>query len=107
MTETSNSIISFPQERVVRVSVPEEMQVNALINKKRYIDILVQSELIRLTSTLSMYGADLRDEKFSIRLALVIECLRATLYGNQGLDHPLQDAMDELIEIMNEWAAEQ
>ena len=41
------------------------------------------------------YGFDIHDEKFQQYLPIVVNCLRAILFDQRGIHHPLIDSFED------------
>lgn len=96
---SANTVIDFPFERVVRDNITAlgGNRQKIMDTRMNIINQMVDFHASRLVADLSMEGIDVDASGFDKDFALSIECLRAGIYRTCELDHPLRNAMDEMI----------
>jgi hypothetical protein len=100
-TSTANVVVSFPQERIVRVHPPPSVRETAKVNKKLFADKMIEEIAGLLAGKLAVSGVDISKEEFSQNYAMTIECLRATIYASFGVRHPFQPILKQMISSLN------
>lgn len=99
-TATSNNILDFPNNKVLRYHVPEEFQINRERAKQNYINLVFMSESLRMIKGIENSGIFLHDKEFGgSRITLALEILRAEIYRANGLFHPLGDVLNPIVDF--------
>lgn len=102
MSNSSNVILSFPQERVIRppqssYNEKERDREQTARRQKMHINNILEENASFLISRLGMSGINISSVEFQRNYALTIEFLRAAIYKTFDIDHPLHDPMTEMI----------
>lgn len=96
----TKKVIEFPKSKVVR-EVPQEVieQRNRRADQKM-ADSLVDELTGLVITELDNYDVlDVTDKEFAKDYILVIDSLKATIYRQFGLDHPLHAFIDKNVSI--------
>lgn len=103
MSNTSNVVLSFPRERMVRPSHTmhnegDREREQTVRRQKMHINHILEENASFLVSRLGMSGIDISSIEFQRNYALTIEFLRAAIYKTFDIEHPFHDPMNEMIE---------
>ena len=96
----SDNIIEFPKDRIVgdKLNLPktEEVLVKSItLNRMMLVDEVVNSMFNSMGSKLFFHGFPIDQEEFFKDYVLVGEMLRAVLYDSVGVEHPLQEVLND------------
>lgn len=103
MNETENAtIIAFPNEKIVRRPAldhfVEELKEKGKFN---FADSFVDELMDSLLESLHSVGVDIENETFIKDFSLSTSILRATIFRNFGLSHPMHEFIDDFVTISN------
>jgi len=100
----SNSFVSFPKHRIVREGVNElgVFQENSKKAMKKFIDSVVDEEVVSIQERLSMSGITPDTERFNTYFPVITELLRQCCYDLIDLEHPNAEALDTMVHILYE-----
>jgi hypothetical protein len=95
-------ILKFPSDKIQRppTTASDEDRESFRKNKERFVERIVDHYGMQLLNKLAMHGFDVEDSKFMYDYIFAMETLRACLYRNVGISHPLQrlsDASEEVV----------
>ena len=96
----SDNIIEFPKDRIVgdKLSLPkteEDLVKSITLNRMMLVDEVVNSMFNNMGSKLFFHGFPIDQEEFFKDYVLVGEMLRAVLYDSVGVEHPLQEVLND------------
>jgi hypothetical protein len=91
-----SNIVQFPKENV-RNNLPqteEEMMQKIALNRMTLVNELVNAQFSQFAGKLLLNGFPMEDEEVFDRYLLACEFVRAQLFEQIDIDHPLQDVLD-------------
>lgn len=96
----TDNIIEFPKDRIVgdKLNLPkteEDLVKSITLNRMMLVDEVVNSMLNSMGSKLFFHGFPIDQEEFFKDYVLVGEMLRAVLYDSVGVEHPLQEVLND------------
>ena len=96
----SDNIIEFPKDRIVgdKLNLPkteEDLVKSITLNRMMLVDEVVNSMFNSMGSKLFFHGFPIDQEEFFKDYVLVGEMLRAVLYDSVGVEHPLQEVLND------------
>ena len=96
----SDNIIEFPKDRIVgdKLNLPkteEDLVKSITLNRMMLVDEVVNSMFNKMGSKLFFHGFPIDQEEFFKDYVLVGEMLRAVLYDSVGVEHPLQEVLND------------
>ena len=96
----SDNIIEFPKDRIVgdKLNLPkteEDLVKSITLNRMMLVDEVVNTLLNSMGSKLFFHGFPIDQEEFFKDYVLVGEMLRAVLYDSVGVEHPLQEVLND------------
>ena len=96
----SDNIIEFPKDRSVgdKLNLPrteEDLVKSITLNRMMLVDEVVNSMFNNMGSKLFFHGFPIDQEEFFKDYVLVGEMLRAVLYDSVGVEHPLQEVLND------------
>ena len=95
-----SNIIAFPKEKKnCPPQSVEEMQDRLAEKKIEYVNEIVDFYGSEMLVKISQDGFEIDDDNFMKDFAFTLESLRSGLYRSVGVEHPLQESVDEAIEI--------
>ena len=95
-----SNIIAFPKEKKnCPPQSVEEMQDRLAEKKIEYVNDIVDCYGTEMLTKISLDGFEIDEDNFMKDFAFTLESLRSGLYRSVGVKHPLQDSVDEAIEI--------
>jgi len=93
-----SKVIAFPKAKKGHPpQTLDEMAENMLHRKTDYINDIVDFYGTELLTRMNMDGFEIDDDDFAKDFAFTLEGMRSCLYRTVGIDHPLQDSVDEAI----------
>ena len=95
-----SNVIAFPKEK--KNCPPqsiEEVQDRLAVKKIEYVNEIVDYYGTELLAKISQDGFEIDEDNFMKDFAFTLESLRSGLYRSVGVEHPLQESVDEAIEI--------
>ena len=95
-----SNVIAFPKEK--KNCPPqsiEEVQNRLAIKKVEYVNDITDYYGTELLAKISQDGFEIDEDNFMKDFAFTLESLRSGLYRSVGVEHPLQESVDEAIEI--------
>lgn len=98
----ANVVISFPEDRIVRIPIPESTKELVIQTQKEHVNRVLEEQSAFMLTKLLMSGVDISDERFVKNFVLVMECLRASILETLEITHPLQNPMKEMIETIED-----
>ena len=98
----ANVVISFPEDRIVRIPIPESTRELVANTQKHHVNHLLEEQSAFILTKLLMSGVDISNEQFQKNFVLVMECLRASIYETLQITHPLQNPMREMLEMIED-----
>ena len=101
-----DNIIPFPfsPERQKELADDyEDSQSNSIsdplhINKVAFVEELLQLTTVPLLNQYASHGVDIKDKRFQVDFKYAIDCMKSAIYRQLGLNHPIQDVMDYVLE---------
>ena len=97
-----NNVIQFPKEKIPGLpQTKEEVYEKIKETQTIYINEMVDMYGKNLLHAMSQDGFDLVEKNFIKGFAFTLESIRASLYRNAGIDHPLQNPIDECMHNCN------
>ena len=106
--DMDNNVIPFP--KVKRDDAPpqsnEELREQVLLNKKKYVNNIVEHYTNQLAMKFVQHGFNLQDENFLRDFSFSVESIRSGLYRTLGINHPFQELMDEAIDTLEQLESE-
>lgn len=104
MTMNSNSFVSFPRHRIVREGVNElgVFQENSRKAMKKFVDSVVDEEVIAIQERLTMTGIGADSERFNTYFPVIAEMLRQCCYDLIDLKHPNGEALEFFVQNLYE-----
>jgi len=100
----ANNVIEFPKLNDELKSSPkngEELGEYFDKNKKEYIDHICNHYSTSLYNKLGGHGFEVLDEDFVTYFSYTVETLRYCLYQSLGIEHPLKDHIEDMIDIID------
>ena len=96
----SDNIIEFPKDRIVgdKLNLPkteEDLVKSITLNRMMLVDEVVNSMFNSMGAKLFFHGFPIDQEEFFKDYVLVGEMLRAVLYDSVGVEHPLQEVLND------------
>lgn len=67
-------------------------------NQKEFVDSIIGFYSVQLVNKLAIHGFGIYDDQFVKDFSSTIEVLRATLHRNLGLEYPITEELDDIIE---------
>ena len=95
-----SNVIAFPKEK--KNCPPqsiEEVQDRLAVKKIEYVNEIVDYYGTELLAKISQDGFEIDEDNFMKDFAFTLESLRSGLYRSVGVEHPLQESVDEAIDI--------
>jgi hypothetical protein len=100
------TIVKFPESRIVREVQPnlEEIEKAKEKGKQNYADGIVSEVAAGLYAELENYGIDVDDEKQALSKDFIFltDVLKAVVYRNMGLEHPLHSFVEDNVAIFTD-----
>lgn len=96
-------VVEFPKHKIVREApvnseLLEKAQLRSLQN---HADTIVEDLISNIAEELENEGIDIDNNQFLKDFSLTVDALRATVYRNFGLEHPLHSFIDENIRMID------
>ena len=93
------NVIKFPSdyEPETLSSVQEKIDMA----KEKYVNALVDHHCSQLLANISLSGIEIETDDFMKDFAFTIETVRSAMYRSMRLSHPLQEQIDEAIELVD------
>ena len=96
-------VVEFPKHKIVREApvnneLLEKAQLRSLQN---HADAIIEDLVDNIASELENEGIDIDNSQFLKDFSLTVDSLRATVYRNFGLDHPLHSFIDDNIRMID------
>lgn len=103
----TKNVIEFPKSKIVRDSMLpiEEIEKAKEKGKINYADGILSEIASGLFGELENYGIDVEDEQGNMAskdFIFLTDVLKAVIYRNMGLDHPLHKFVDENVAIFTD-----
>lgn len=97
-----STVIKFPKHnpRITPDQSLEQVQEKIVQAKEKYINALVDHHSSQLLAGISLSGLDIDTDEFMKDFAFTVETIRSTMYRSMGMDHPLQESIDEVINVV-------
>ena len=99
---SSNNLIIFPSNYTDAPGFTAPTEEIARLAKENYINQMINHYGEYVATQLSMHGVDIDSSDFEKHYALSIECMRSAVYKSFKISHPLQDAMEDMIRVIEE-----
>jgi len=97
-----NNVIQFPKEKIPGLpQTKEEVYEKIKESQTVYINEMVDMYGKNLLHAISQDGFELAEEGFIKDFAFTLETIRASLYRNAGIDHPLQKSITDCMDKCN------
>ncbi len=98
-----STVIKFPKHnpRITPDQSLEQVQEKIAQAKEKYINALVDHHSSQLLAGISLSGLDIDTDEFMKDFAFTVETIRSTMYRSMGMDHPLQESIDEVISVVD------
>jgi len=96
------NVVRFPKHnpRATETSL-EEVQAKINIAKEKYVNALVDHHCGQLLANISLSGIEIETDSFMTDFAFTVETVRSSMYRSMGLVHPLQEQIDEAVELVD------
>ena len=101
MTEENPSadIIQGPWKKGRKVVLPDQEEVWKTQEDLAFADDLTEQTMVQFIHTMSENGFNINGESFIQNMAFVIECVKATIYKEMDLEHPLVTLMGTISKV--------
>lgn len=99
-----SKIVEFPKHKIVRENLSGEdprLSKVKLASKLNYADNLVEDIVDMTVEELEAQGIDVEEEKFMKDFSLAVDAIRAAVYRQLDLDHPLHDFIENNITMVD------
>ena len=93
------NIIKFPSD--YKPETLSDVQEKIDMAKEKYVNALVDHHCSQLLANISLSGIEIETDDFMKDFAFTIETVRSAMYRSMRLSHPLQDQIDEAIELVD------
>ena len=95
-----SNVIAFPKgKKKCPPQSIEELQNRFAVKKTEYVNDMVDYYGTEMLAKISQDGFEIDDDNFMKDFAFTLESLRSGLYRSVGVEHPLQESVDEAIDI--------
>jgi hypothetical protein len=95
-------VVEFPKNKIVREANNEEVIIKAKRKSKiRYADDIIDGLVDIMIEDLEQQGVDTDDEFFLKDFSMTVDALRATIYRQFDIEHPLQKFIDENVTVID------
>jgi hypothetical protein len=95
-------VVEFPKNKIVREANNEEVIIKAKQKSKiRYADDIIDGLVDIMIEDLEQQGVDTDDEFFLKDFSMTVDALRATIYRQFDIEHPLQKFIDENVTVID------
>ena len=98
----TDNILAFPKNKIVR-EVPPELEEELAKKKEKsrqnYADAMVEDFVGSLYGELENCGLDTSEVNFQKDFVFAAAALKATVYRNLGIEHPLHKMIDKSVHI--------
>ena len=95
-----SNVILFPKEKKnCPPQSVEEIQVRLEEKKTEYVNDMVDYYGTEMLAKISQDGFEIDEDNFMKDFAFTLESLRSGLYRSIGIEHPLQNSVDEAIKV--------
>jgi hypothetical protein len=96
--QSNNNVLIFPGPRVRTIlSVDDEAAKE--LNRRKYIDEVIETYAIDMVNMLAQQGFDIFNEDFDKHFGFTVEALRSTLLNTMGVSHPLQEVVKAAVNV--------
>jgi len=87
-------IIKGPWRKGRKIVIPDPNETIEIEEDLMFADNLTEQIMVQLIHTMSENGFDINNESFIRSMAFVIETLKASIYKELELEHPMSSLMD-------------
>lgn len=95
-------VVEFPRSKIVREINNEESILKAKEKGKiKYADDIVEGLIEIVVDDLEQQGIDIDDEYFLKDFSMSVDALRATVYRQFDIDHPLHKFIDDNVTLID------
>ena len=95
-------VVEFPKSKIVREINNEASIVKAKLKSRvKYADDIVEGLVDMIIEDLEQQGVDIDDEFFMKDFSMTVDAMRATIYRQFDLDHPLHKFIDENVTVID------
>jgi hypothetical protein len=98
---SANNVIKFPKFTASHPQTGEELGQYFDQNKKAYIDYITDHYCSHLYNKLGSHGFQILDDDFITNFSYSVETIRCALYQTLGLEHPLEEHIIDMLEIID------
>jgi hypothetical protein len=92
-------IIKGPWKKSRKVVVPDTDEVAALQETMLFCDELTETLMVQMIHAMGENGIDVTKDTFIQSMGFTIESVKATIFREMGLRHPLSMLMDKVTEL--------
>ena len=96
----SAEIIQGPWKRGRKIVLPDQEEVWKTQEDMAYADDLTEQTMVQFIHTMSENGFSINGESFIGNMAFVIECVKATIYKEMELEHPMANLMGTISKVV-------
>lgn len=96
------NVIKFPKTnpRISAEASLSEVQEKIDKAKEKYVNALVDHHSSQLLANICLSGIEVETDDFMKDFAFTVETLRSSMYRSMGIDHPLQEQIDEAVSLV-------
>ena len=98
-----STVIKFPKHnpRITPDQSLEQVQEKIAQAKEKYINALVDHHSSNLLAGIALSGLEIDTDEFMKDFAFTVETIRSTMYRSMGMVHPLQESIDEVVDVVD------
>lgn len=95
-----NKIIQFPKQKIVREVPQEQQEAKEQRRTQKLADTIIDEISGLIITELDNYFVDVSDPLFKKDFVLVMDALKAAVYRQNDLEHPLQEFIDNNVRVV-------
>tara|TARA_S200002703_G_scaffold104466_1_gene90634 strand:+ start:106 stop:468 length:363 start_codon:yes stop_codon:yes gene_type:complete len=94
------NVVKFPSNYKPEETL-SDVQEKIDMAKEKYVNGLVDHHCSQLLANISLSGIEIETDAFMKDFAFTVETIRSAMYRSMRLSHPLQEQIDEAIELVD------